>query len=104
MATTEHQIHEGGHPTPRTYVTIAAILAVITAIEVAIVMVDTFGGLLVPILLLLSAGKFALVVGYFMHLKFDSRLFSALFIGGFLLATAVLLALVAIFDNFYLPA
>lgn len=104
MTTTEHQVHEGGHPTPRTYLTIAAILAVITVIEVAIVMMETFGGLLVPILLLLSAGKFALVVGYFMHLRFDSRIFSALFVGGFLLATAVLLALIAVFDNFYLPA
>ena len=38
---------------------------------------------------------------YFMHLKFDSRLFSSFFVGGLLLAGAVLIALLALFHHFF---
>jgi cytochrome c oxidase subunit 4 len=87
-----------------TYVLIAVILTVITAVEVAVVFMEGLKPLLVPILLALSTVKFIIVVGFYMHLKFDSRLFTTMFTGGFLLAVAVLLALIALFDNFYLPA
>ena len=48
------------------------ILAVLTALEVATYYVDV-GGALVPTLIGLSVVKFALVVMWFMHLKFDAR-------------------------------
>lgn len=105
MATADqHQAHEAGHPSSMRYVQIAIVLLVITIVEVAVVIVESLGSLLVPILLILSTAKFALVIGYYMHLKFDARLFSALFIGGLLLAIAVMLALIALFNNFTLPA
>ncbi len=104
MASIEEQTHAGEeHPTPRTYVKVAIILCVITIIEVAIVIVDVGNLILIPSLLVLSAVKFAYVVGWFMHLKFDDRLYQALFLGGLFLAIAVLLALVALFENFTLP-
>ena len=53
--------------------------------------------MLVPILLVLSTIKFAMVVMWFMHLKFDNKLFSVLFIGGLVLAGLVLLALLLLF-------
>jgi caa(3)-type oxidase subunit IV len=40
-------------------------------------------GVLIPTLLVLSAAKFAFVVLWFMHLKFDSPLLSRLFATGF---------------------
>jgi len=33
---------------------------------------------------------------FFMHLKFDGRLFSSFFVGGFILGAAVLIALMAL--------
>ena len=103
MASNAESAHGASHPTASTYVVIAAILAVVTAIEVAVYYIDALSSILVPVLLVLSAGKFVMVVGYFMHLKFDSRLFTVFFVGGFLLAAAILLAFLALFDNFYLP-
>jgi cytochrome c oxidase subunit 4 len=48
---------------------------------------------LVPILLTLSAAKFTMVVGFFMHLKFDSKLYRALFVGPLVVAIAVMMAM-----------
>lgn len=70
------------HPAPRQYVTIAVILAVVTAVEVAIFYIEALQGVIVPLLLVLSVAKFVMVVGYFMHLKFDSKLFKYLFVTG----------------------
>lgn len=93
----EHHGQHAAHPGPAEYVKIAVILAVITTVEVAIYYVPSMAGALVPMLLALSALKFALVVLWFMHLKFDSRLFSYLFFGGLVIAAAVLIALIALF-------
>ena len=94
---------ERAHPGYATYVAVAVILAVVTTMEVGAYYQPGLRNVLVPILLVLSAIKFSLVVLFFMHLKFDSRLFSVLFFGGMTLAIAVLVALVSLFRNFYLP-
>jgi len=91
---------EHGHPSAQKYIAIGVILAVITAVEVAVYYLD-IGPLLSPILLILSAVKFSMVVMYFMHLKFDSRLFSSFFVGGMILAGAVMIALLALFHHFF---
>jgi len=78
-----------GHPTEKTYVGIALILGVITSVEVAVYYVKALKGVLVPILLALSLVKFSMVVLWFMHLRFDSRLFRRLFVVGLLLAVFV---------------
>ncbi len=90
--------HEGGtkhdHPGERQYIGIAVILAVITGIEVAISYIDALKDVRAPILIFLSIIKFTMVVAWFMHLRFDSRLFRRLFVAGIALAifcfTAVL--------------
>lgn len=82
------------HPTERQYVIVALILGVITAVEVALYYIDT-GALNVPLLLILAAAKFIAVVGYFMHLKFDSRLFRNLFVTGLVLAILVYMVYLA---------
>jgi cytochrome c oxidase subunit IV len=78
-----------GHPDPRQYVTIAIILAVITAIEVSVYYITAIKDLLVPMLLVMSVIKFALVVLWFMHLRFDSRVFRRFFMIGLVLALVV---------------
>ncbi len=89
---------ERAHPTPAKYTVIALILAVVTLVEVAIVYAKFLQPVLIPILLVLSAAKFTIVAMFFMHLRFDDRLFSVLFVGGLLLATAVIIALMALFS------
>ena len=74
---TEH--HNTEHPSSTKYVVIALILSVVTAIEVAVVYVEALAAALIPILLLLSVGKFIVVVGYYMHLKFKAIVHSVQF-------------------------
>ena len=86
-----------GHPGPAMYVGIAIILAVVTAIEVALYYIEMPDRVLVALLLGLAFIKFSMVVAYFMHLKFDARLLRRLFVTGIALAGAVyLIALVTL--------
>ena len=89
---------QAAHPTPLTYVKVAATLAVLTAAEVAVFYIDFLEPVFLPTFLILSVAKFALVVLFYMHLKFDSRLFSGMFVGGLLLAVAVSVAVMALFQ------
>ena len=84
-----------GHPTASTYVTVGLILSVITVFEVIVYYVDALSGALLGILMSLSALKFLLVVLWFMHLRFDSPVFSILFAGGLTLVAALLLVVLA---------
>lgn len=77
---------QGFHPGVGEYVEIGLILAVLTAIEVALYFADIPSGITIPSLLFLTVMKFALVVLWFMHLRFDHRLFRRLFIVGVILA------------------
>lgn len=80
-----------GQPTASIYIRVGIILAVITAIEVAVYYIDLVEGMLLGVLLVLSAMKFVLVVLWFMHLRYDTRLFSVLFSGGMALVVALFL-------------
>ncbi|MFQ5967418.1 MAG: cytochrome C oxidase subunit IV family protein [Acidimicrobiia bacterium] len=78
------------HPTPALYVKIFVALFIITAIEVALsYSFDLFGEFTTLMLLVASALKFALVVGFYMHLRYENRLLSRFFAGGFVLAISV---------------
>ncbi|MCH7837675.1 MAG: cytochrome C oxidase subunit IV family protein [Chloroflexi bacterium] len=84
-APTDIAAHEG-HPSPSQYIMVGLILGVVTAVEVAVYYVDALEGALLGILMVLSAMKFILVAVWFMHLRFDNRLFSILFSSGVVLA------------------
>lgn len=86
---------ERPHPTPLEYVKVGLALTIVTGIEVAVYYLDVTRGVLVSALVVLSAIKFSLVVLWFMHLKFDSRLFSSLFVFGLMLAVAVFIVVLA---------
>ena len=81
------------------YVHIAAILAAITALEVATYYVD-LGALFLPSLLIMMAVKFYIVVSFFMHLRYESKLFSWVFYAGLFLAIVVYGILLATFHFF----
>ncbi len=74
------------HPTPRDYWLIALILAVITAAEVAVTYVEALDTVVAPLLIVMSAAKFTIVVGYFMHLRYERALFRNLFLIGLIAA------------------
>ncbi len=92
---------EGGthhdHPGQAKYIKIALILAVITAVEVVFSYWEAVEGILAPSLIAMSVVKFVIVVGYFMHLKFDSRLFRRLFVAGIALAIFCFTAMLTTF-------
>ena len=89
---------------PRQYILIGILLTVITVIELVISYSD-LGDVTVPILLALSAVKFAIVVGYFMHLRFDAPVFTRVFVGSLALGMAVAITLISLFwaDDSILP-
>jgi len=100
-AETEH-----AHPASGTYVKIGIVLFVLTALEVGLYEF-TYGErsgatghalqpFFVPLLLALSAAKFALVAMFYMHLKQDHRLFSGVFVFPLIIATVVILALISL--------
>jgi len=91
-----HGAHES-HASTGFYWMIAAVLFVITAVEVAVFYIPALSPVLVPALLTLSAAKFALVVMFFMHLRFDSPIFTGLFLAGLVLATLMVGALVILY-------
>jgi caa(3)-type oxidase subunit IV len=86
----EHELEH--HPSPRKYVWVAIILAIVTGIEVAIYYIDSIASnhtLLITSLLVFAVIKFVMVGGYFMHLKYDSPIFRRFFITGLVLAMVV---------------
>jgi len=101
-----HTPHSGeqAHPTAGTYLRVFGILFVVTLIEIGVFYVPAFKPILAPVLLSLSALKFALVVMFYMHLKQDSKLFTLVFGGPLLLAVAVMLGLLFLFGALTLGA
>ena len=100
--TTATETHEEAHEhgmSDAGYIKIAVILALITALEVSTYYVD-FGPLFMPSLIIMMVVKFVMVVSYFMHLKFDSKIFSFLFYVGLGLAIFVYFAALATFKFF----
>lgn len=95
MTSGVRRLPRGAHPTPADYVRVGLALAVVTLIEVGVYYVEGVKDYLAAILIVLSALKFSLVVLWFMHLRFDSRLFSTMFVGGLALALAVFAVVLA---------
>jgi cytochrome c oxidase subunit 4 len=99
------EAHSHTHPDWSTYKWVALILTVITVLEVWIFYTPfAEHRLFVPSLLMMSAAKFLIVVMFYMHLKYDAKLFRALFTGPLLIAVIVIISLMFLFDqlNFFL--
>lgn len=85
------------HPSDLKYIKIAAILAALTLIEVLTYTFDMSGAALMLVLFPLMIVKFAIVAGYFMHLNFDSKIFTVMFVAGICFALAMYLLVLTIF-------
>src|SRR5712672_1997734 len=92
VETHESQAHESEvrHPGAATYLIIAAFLIVLTVMEITAFYVHPLRPVLVPVLLVLAAAKFALVPMFYMHLKYDGWLLTGIFTFGLLAATVLL--------------
>lgn len=90
----------GSHPGTRLYIAVAVILAALTALEVMVFYIEALAPVLVPVLLVMMAAKFVLVAMFFMHLKSDGPVLTAIFAWGIFIATAIIVGLMAIFGKF----
>ena len=94
-----------GHATVQTYIKVAVVLGLLTAIEIGALYVPGLPSyVLVTLLLVFSVLKFGLVVAFFMHLRYDNKLLTALFVGPLVMAMAIILALMALFGAYILLA
>jgi cytochrome c oxidase subunit IV len=88
------QLH---HPGATTYVIIAVFLVVLTAMEVTVFYVHALRPVLVPVLIVLAAAKFALVAMFYMHLRYDGWLLTGVFIFPLMIAALLLISLILLF-------
>jgi cytochrome c oxidase subunit IV len=98
---TREVLHDlDAHPVhgTKTYWIIGGFLFVLTFLEImCYVYEDTLGGAATPAILALSAAKFILVVMFYMHLKYDSRMFTGVFLFPMALATLVIVGLIVLY-------
>ncbi|MCU1486829.1 MAG: hypothetical protein JWN67_3575 [Actinomycetia bacterium] len=94
--------HESGHahPSDLQYVWVAIFLAVVTGAEVAMSYIDMSNTIYIPVLMVMMIVKFSVVVLWFMHLRFDSRMFRRLFVAGIVLAVCVYMAFITSMQYF----
>ena len=97
--------HDHAIPTDRLFVMVAVVLAVITAVEVAWSYLPWGDGTAMTVLevgglLLMMAVKFVVVAAIFMHLRFDSKVLTAIFYSGLFLALGVYVAVLFTFEFF----
>jgi cytochrome c oxidase subunit 4 len=99
----EQEPELAAHPGPRQYVAVAVVLAIATALEVGLYYLELPHALLAALLLFFAVIKFSLVALWFMHLRFDSRIFRRLFVTGVILAVTVYLIVLTIFGALNAP-
>jgi cytochrome c oxidase subunit 4 len=89
------------HPGWKFYGVIGVILIAFTVFEILGYVGETKGmyssGTAAVIILVLSAVKFFSVVAYYMHLKFDNKLFTGIFVFPALLGTLVICGMILLF-------
>ena len=109
-AVTEHAEHADHHghahggeephiPTDGYFIRIALWLALLTALETSTYWID-LGWAATPALIIMMTIKFFMIVMVFMHLKFDSPLFSLMFYLGLGLAIVVYCVALSTFQFF----
>lgn len=89
------------HPTNKFYIIIGAALIGLTVLEIVGYLLEENGtfapGVAAVVILVLSAAKFLMVVAYYMHLKFDHKLFTGIFVFPALLGTLVIGSMILLF-------
>jgi cytochrome c oxidase subunit 4 len=95
LQATQHE-----HASIGTYVRVAVILCIVTALEFTVIYIRRLTPILLPLLLVLSAGKFALVVMFYMHLRYDAKPLTFFFVSELLLSSGIALALMTLTGDF----
>lgn len=109
-ASDAHEPHAPPHPeihfpTWKTYRWVALILFVLTVAEVWIYYTPIKQTrLFAPALITLSVIKFTIVVMFYMHLKYDAKIFRGLFLGPLSIAIIVIISLLFLFGHLSLHA
>jgi cytochrome c oxidase subunit 4 len=108
VSVASHAHEDHAHPTPGLYLKVALVLFVLTALEV-LAFEAARGGLgagvrpviepiVVELLIVLSAAKFALVAMFYMHLKQDPKLLANIFVMPLAIAAVIIGALIILFS------
>ena len=82
------------------YVTVAVWLLIVTIAEVVWALLPINDVIMVPVLLVMMAIKALGVAGWYMHLKSDSRVFTYLASGPFLISLGMIIVLFTLFGGF----
>jgi cytochrome c oxidase subunit IV len=102
-AATDDARHEH-HPSDAQYWKVGLVLAVLTLLEVGTYFIadppydHELAPLLIGSLIIMMVLKFVIIGAYFMHLKFDNRLFRNVFVSGLVLAVGVYLVTLTVFE------
>ena len=95
--------NDHAHGSVKQYTILIVILAVVTFVEWQALPGMIFysealdkSGVLKPLLIIMSAGKFFAVVFYYMHLRFDDAIFRRLFLGVLSLAFVCVMVVMAV--------
>lgn len=90
-----------GHASVRDYLVVAAVLTIVTILEVALIPISESGWVKLPhhywltTLYVMAIAKFVIVLMYFMHLYYDRWVYTALFGVGMALSLATFWAMLA---------
>lgn len=98
MAQHMHAPGEHAHPGPAVYLIVAGFLIILTAMELTVFYVQALQPVLVPILIVLAIAKFSLVAMFYMHLHYDSRAFTAIFLFPLWIALMWVISLLLLFE------
>ena len=96
-----HAESQHEHPSDATYIKVALILGFITAAEVGTYYIELSTELLLLLLLPMMIAKFGIVAAFFMHLRFDNKLFRYFFITGLSFATVCYLIILTTFHAWW---
>jgi cytochrome c oxidase subunit IV len=100
-------VEHASHPKASFYVVIFFILLIVTIAEVFVAqdpLKGIFNSMGLPLLVplgVLALAKFLMIAAFYMHLRFDSRIFSAFFVVGMVLATSMIITIMGIFTAHY---
>ncbi len=96
---TNAPIERHNEHSPRFYVMVGVILAIITIAEVAVTLVGLPHELVIPLLMIMMIIKGAGVIMFFMHLRGDAGILQFVFIVPFVFATIMVLMFMVLFSE-----
>lgn len=88
------------HAKPLYYWAIAIVLGAITLVEIFVLDFGFTPAMLVFVVLVLGAMKFVLVVALYMHLRFDHKMYTWVFVACMVLGVLVFVAFMALMASF----